>query len=52
MFRTERRDASLRYDPLRARFKADRDAAYREFIDECGDFDATIAKKRAANHFT
>ena len=35
-----------------ARFKADRDEAYREFIDKCGDFEAEIAKERAANHFT
>ncbi|TRL36568.1 MULTISPECIES: Chromate resistance protein ChrB [Rhizobium] len=35
-----------------ARFKADRDEAYREFIDKCGDFDAEIAKERAADHFT
>ena len=34
------------------RFKADRDEAYREFIDKCSDFDAEIAKERAANHFT
>ena len=35
-----------------ARFKADRDEAYREFIDKCGDFDEEIAKERAADHFT
>lgn len=35
-----------------ARFKADRDEAYREFIDKCGDFEAEIAKERAADHFT
>lgn len=35
-----------------ARFKADRDEAYREFIDKCGDFEAEIAKERAANHYT
>jgi DNA-binding transcriptional regulator PaaX len=34
------------------RFKADRDEAYREFIDKCADFEAEIAKERAANHFT
>lgn len=34
------------------RFKADRDEAYREFIDKCGDFEGEIAKERAANHFT
>uniref|UniRef100_Q11N85 ChrB domain protein n=2 Tax=Phyllobacteriaceae TaxID=69277 RepID=Q11N85_CHESB len=35
-----------------ARFKADRDEAYREFVDKCDDFEAEIAKERAANHFT
>ena len=34
------------------RFKADRDEAYREFIDKCDDFDAEIAKETAATHFT
>lgn len=33
------------------RFKADRDEAYREFINKCADFEAEIAKERAANHF-
>lgn len=35
-----------------ARFTADRDEAYRELIDRCADFEAEIAKERAANHFT
>ncbi len=35
-----------------ARFKADRDEAYKEFIDKCGDFEAEIAKERAASHFS
>lgn len=35
-----------------ARFKADRDEEYREFIDKCDDFDAEIAKETAAQHFT
>lgn len=35
-----------------ARFKADRDDAYREFIDKCDDFGAEIAKETAARHFT
>lgn len=35
-----------------ARFRADRDEAYREFLDKCADFEAEIAKERAANHFT
>ena len=29
-----------------ARFKSDRDDAYREFIDKCDDFETEIAKKR------
>ena len=35
-----------------ARFRADRDEAYREFIDKCAAFEAEIAKERAADHFT
>jgi hypothetical protein len=35
-----------------ARFKADRDDAYREFIDKCDDFEGEIAKETAAEHFT
>jgi DNA-binding transcriptional regulator PaaX len=35
-----------------ARFKADRDDAYREFIDKCDDFESEIAKETAAQHFT
>ena len=35
-----------------ARFKADRDDAYEEFIDKCDDFEAEIAKEVAANHYT
>ena len=35
-----------------ARFKADRDDAYREFIDKCDDFETEIAKETAALHFT
>ncbi|MFN4277530.1 MAG: Chromate resistance protein ChrB [Ferrovibrio sp.] len=34
------------------RFKADRDEAYREFIDKCDDFEKEIAKETAAEHFT
>ena len=34
------------------RFKADRDDAYREFIDKCHDFETEIAKETAAQHFT
>jgi len=35
-----------------ARFKADRDDAYRELIDKCDDFESEIAKETAAEHFT
>ena len=35
-----------------ARFKADRDDAYREFIDKCDDFETEIAKETAVQHFT
>lgn len=35
-----------------ARFRADRDEAYREFLEKCADFEGEIAKERAANHFT
>jgi hypothetical protein len=35
-----------------ARFKADRDDAYSEFIDKCDDFETEIAKETAATHFT
>jgi hypothetical protein len=39
-------------DKVIARFKADRDDAYREFIDKCDDFDTEIAKETVARHFT
>jgi hypothetical protein len=35
-----------------ARFKADRDEEYREFLAKCADFEAEIAKETAAKHFT
>src|ERR1700719_3407441 len=35
-----------------ARFKADRDDAYREFIDKCEDFETEIAKETPVKHFT
>ncbi|MEX0827697.1 MAG: Chromate resistance protein ChrB [Haliea sp.] len=35
-----------------ARFKADRDDAYEEFIDKCDDFEREVAKEVTANHFT
>jgi len=38
-------------DKVVARFKADRDEEYREFLDKCHDFDGEIAKEIAANHF-
>jgi hypothetical protein len=42
----------LQQDKVVARFKADRDDAYREFIDKCDDFEGEIAKETAAEHFT
>jgi len=42
----------LQQEKVVARFKADRDDAYREFIDKSEDFEAEIAKKTAAQHFT
>ena len=35
-----------------ARFKADRDDAYDEFVDKCEDFEREVAKEVAAEHFT
>jgi len=35
-----------------ARFMADRDEEYREFLSRCDDFEAEIAKETAARHFT
>jgi hypothetical protein len=35
-----------------ARFKADRDDDYTEFLDKCADFEAEIAKETNAKHFT
>jgi len=35
-----------------ARFKADRDEEYQEFLAKCADFEAEIAKETAASHFT
>ena len=42
----------LQQDKVVARFKADRDDAYREFIDKCDDFEAEVGKETAAQHFT
>ncbi|VVE37007.1 chromate resistance protein [Pandoraea eparura] len=39
-------------DKVLARFKADRDEEYVEFLDKCKDFEAEIAKETAASHFT
>lgn len=39
-------------DKVIARFRADRDEEYRELLGRCGDFEAEIARERAANHFT
>ena len=35
-----------------ARFRAERDEAYEEFIDKCDDFEREVAKEVTANHFT
>ncbi len=35
-----------------ARFRADRDEEYKEFLVKCTDFEAEIAKETAANHLT
>ncbi|MDQ0562335.1 DnaJ-domain-containing protein 1 [Rhizobium mesoamericanum] len=34
----------LQEEKVIARFQADRDEAYRKFIDKCGDFDAEITR--------
>ncbi|MFJ6322051.1 MULTISPECIES: Chromate resistance protein ChrB [unclassified Rhizobium] len=39
-------------DKVVARFKADRDEQYREFLGRCIDFEAEIAKEIAINKFT
>lgn len=35
-----------------ARFKAERDEAYAEFIDKCDDFEREVAKEIAAGHYS
>jgi len=35
-----------------ARFRADRDEAYIEFIDKCDDFEREVAKEIAVSHYT
>lgn len=35
-----------------ARFKAERNDAYEEFIDKCDDFEREVAKEVTANHYT
>jgi hypothetical protein len=39
-------------DKVVARFRADRDDQYREFLGRCADFEAEIAKEIAINKFT
>jgi hypothetical protein len=39
-------------DKVVARFKAERDGQYREFLGRCADFEAEIAKEVAINKFT
>jgi hypothetical protein len=41
-----------REEKVVARFRADRDEAYREFLDRCDDFEREIAKEQAARHFS
>jgi hypothetical protein len=42
----------MQEDKVVSHFKADRDDAYREFVDKCDDFETEIAKETAAKHFT
>jgi hypothetical protein len=35
-----------------ARFQADRDDAYEEFVDKCDDFEREVAKEITADHYT
>lgn len=35
-----------------ARFRADRDDAYEEFLDKCDDFEREVAKEISASHYT
>jgi hypothetical protein len=42
----------LQEEKVVSRFKADRDDAYREFIDKCDDFETEIAEETGAQHFT
>ncbi|PWB82687.1 MAG: chromate resistance protein ChrB [Methylocystaceae bacterium] len=42
----------LQEEKVVARFKADRNEEYREFLDKCADFEAEIAKETQARHFT
>lgn len=39
-------------DKVVARFRADRDEAYAEFIDKCDDFEREVAQEIAASHFS
>ncbi|WP_222120583.1 Chromate resistance protein ChrB [Cereibacter sediminicola] len=39
-------------DKVIARFKAERDEAYAEFIDKCDDFEREVAKEVAASHYS
>ena len=39
-------------DKVVARFKAERDEAYAEFIDKCDDFEREVAKEIAASHYS
>ena len=39
-------------DKVIARFKAERDEAYAEFIDKCDDFEREVAKEIAVDHYS
>lgn len=43
---------AAREEKVVARFRADRDEAYVEFIDKCDDFEREVAKEIAASHYT
>jgi len=40
------------YAKVEERFRADRDAEYREFVERCDGFEAEIAKETEAGHFS
>lgn len=55
MFRTSLEAIALdraQEEKVIARFKADRDEEYKEFLGKCTDFEAEIAHETEAQHFT